>query len=142
MKIYFSELLQKNCSSRLTKNFHRLLKLKKSNDDCQQDLYKAVIGKREDEDEDYSMTFTLTDNTEVTLHPGPLLSCVSASKIPIRNIKTIKKATLAEVTTSDWNVVKILTREGAVIEELKCYSAAYSPVIQEMIHQGKIKKLR
>ena len=74
--------------------------------------------------------------------PDLLLPCVLASGVPVKDIKTIK-AKLREVTRSDWESFDILTRGGAVIQEIECsFRAIYSPVIHEMIQQEKLLKLR
>ena len=145
-KISSSELLRKDGSSPLLNNFQRFLKLKKSeHDDRQQDLYTAVtcrpLGYLP-----YTITLTRTDNTEVKVDQEPLLSCVRGSRIPIRDIKTIK-ADLERLKEWVWDVFSLLTSGGAVIEEIECSSfyggaVVYSPVIHEMIQQGKLLKLR
>ena len=141
-KISSSELLWKDGSSPLLKNFHRFLSLKKSeHDDCQQDLYTAVLCRTET-DKDYNITLTRTDNTEVTVAPEPLLSCVRGSRIPIRETNTIKLV-LFKVEDWMWDVFSLLTSGGAVIQEIQClYRADYSPVIPELIQQGKLLKFR
>ena len=122
-------------------NFQRFLKLKKSeHDDRQQDLYTAVTC-RSVSDEDDTITLTRTDNTEVKVDSEPLLSCVRGSRIPIRDIKTIK-AKLKGVEDWMWDVFSLQTSGGAVIQEIHCSEAVYSPVIHEMIQQGKLLKLR
>ena len=143
-KISSSELLRKDGSSPLLNNFQRFLKLKKSeHDDRQQDLYTAVtcrpLGYLP-----YTITLTRTDNTEVKVDSEPLLTCVRGSRIPIRDIKTIR-AKLGLVKDWMWDVFSLLTSGGAVIEEIQCsrYSGAdYSPVIYEMIQQRKLLKFR
>ena len=146
-KIFSSELLRKDGSSPLLSNFLRFLKLKKSeHDDRQQDLYTAVLCRpvraKYDRD-DNIITLTRIDNTEVKVTPDhPLLACVRQSRIPIRNIKTIK-AELSEVKDWTWEVFNLLTSGGAVIEEIHCTDRAdYSPVIHEIIQQGKLLNLR
>ena len=127
-------------------NFHHFLKLKKSeHDDRQQDLYTAVLCRTET-DKDYNITLTRTDNTEVTVAPEPLLSCVRGSRIPIRDINTITAKLRARMITVEdwmWDVFSLLTSAGAVIQEIQCgYYAVYSPVIPELIQQGKLLNLR
>ena len=134
-------------------NFQRFLKLKKSeHDDRQQDLYTAVTC-RPLKDEDYTITLTRTDNTEVKVDQEPLLSCVRGSRIPIKDIKTIK-AKLERVEDWMWDVFSLITSLGAVIERIHCNhwgdyleenypgTVVYSPVIHEMIEQGKLLRLR
>ena len=128
----------------MLKNFHKFLKLKKSHDDYQQDLYTAVFCRTKEERSD-TITLTRADNTEVKVDQEPLLSCVRGSRIPIRDIKTIK-ADLERLKEWVWDVFSLLTSGGAVIQEILCRSdlggVVYSPVIHEMIQQGKLLKLR
>ena len=132
-------------------NFQLFLELKKPEhdhrDDRQQELYTAVTRRPlRNRYEDSVDTITLiTDNTEVKVDPELLMSCVRGSRIPIRDIKTIK-AKLGGVEDWMWDVFSLLTSGGAVIEDIYCsiffYRADYSPVIHEMIQQGKLLKLR
>ena len=129
----------------MLKNFHKFLSLKKSeHGDRQQDLYKAVLCRTVTDRYGITryITLTRTDNTEVTVYPEPLLSCVQASRIPIRDINTIK-VDLEKVEDWMWDVFSLLTSGGAVIQEIQClYRADYSPVIPELIQQGKLLKFR
>ena len=130
-------------------NFHKFLSLKKSeHDDRQQDLYTAVLCRPVTDRDNDIITLTRSDNTEVKVDPEPLLSCVRGSRIPIRDIKTIK-ADLYKVKEWQWDVFSILTSGGTVIQEIKCRSELfdrgvvhYSPVIHELIQEGKLLKLR
>ena len=138
-KIFSSELLRKDCSSPLLNNFRTFLSLK--NDDRQQDLYTAVLCRTVTDRYRYTITLTRTDNTEVTVAAEPLLSCVRGSRIPIRDIKTIK-AKLWDVADWMWDLFCILTSGGAVIQEIECHAVHYSPVIHKLIQQGKLFKFR
>ena len=123
------------------------MKLKTSDDDYQQDLYTALIRRWGVMNRDgQHFTLTRTNDKKVEVHPDkhPLLGCVNLSRIPVRDIKTIK-VSLFEIPDWLWDVFKILTSGGAVIEEIKCpcfSGAAYFPVINEIIEQGKLLKLR
>ena len=132
-----SELLRKDGSSRLLRNFQKILKLKKSHDNCQQDLYTAVFC-RPKEVGYYTITLTRTDNTEVKVDPEPLLSCVRGSSIAIRDIKIIK-ANLSNVEGWMWDTFSLLSSAGVVIQEIKCsYEADYSPTIHEISQGGTL----
>ena len=151
--IFSSELLRNDGSSRLLNNFHKFLSLKKSeHDERHQDLYfciavlfRPVGGYFKTKTN--TITLTRTDKTKVKVAAEPLLSCVRGSRIPIRDIKTIT-ATPWKVADWMWDVFSLLTSGGAVIEEIqlrRCrgyLGAEYSPVIHEMIQQGKLSKLR
>ena len=69
---------------------------------------------------------------KTVVDPVLLLNCVLASGVPFKDIKTIK-AKVLDTTTSNWESFDILTRGGAVIQELETSGAEYSPVIQEII---------
>ena len=144
-KLSSSELLRKDGSSPLLNNFQRFLKLKKSeHDDRQQDLYTAVLCRPLPARYDI-ITLTHTDNTEVTVDPEPLFSCVRRSRIPIRDIKTIKAKLWYGLTEWMWDVFSILTSGVAVIQKIKCLDdicMVYSPVIHDLIQQGKLEEWR
>ena len=81
--------------------------------------------------------------TKTRIDSTLLLPPVLAAGVPVKDMKTIR-ASLVEVTTSDWDCFHILTTHGAIIKEIIGYSGAthYSPVIHEMIEQGTLLKLR
>ena len=80
--------------------------------------------------------------TKTIVDPDLLLPCVLDSGVPVRNIKTIT-AQLKYITTSDWESFRIMTRGGAVIQEIQCNAEAdYSPTIHEMIQEGKLQEFR
>ena len=133
--------MRKDGASRLLKNFQKFLKLKKSHDDCQQDLYTAVFC-RTKEERSNTITLTRADNTEAKVDPEPLLSCVRGSRIFIRDIKEIK-ADVGYVHSWMWSTFNLLSSAGAVIQEIRCSNwADYSPTVHEMIQEGKLLKFR
>ena len=83
--------------------------------------------------------------TKTIVDPDLLLPCVLASGVPVKDIKRIT-AQLVDITTSDWESFRIMTRGGAVIQEIQCRDlisgADYSPIIHEMIQEGKLLKFR
>ena len=132
--------MREDGASRLLKNFQKFLKLKKSHDDCQQDLYTAVFCRTKEERSD-TITLTRADNTEVKVDPEPLLSCVRGSRVFIRDVKEIK-AQVERLYSWMWSTFNHLFSAGAVIQEIRCYRADYSPTIHEMIQEGKLPKFR
>ena len=132
--------MREDGASRLLKNFQKFLKLKKSHDDCQQDLYTAVFCRPKEEAE-YAITLTRADNTEVKVDPEPLLSCVRGSRVFIRDIKEIK-ANVKDVPSWMWSTFNLLSSAGAVIQEIQCSVATYSPTIHEMIQAEKLQQFR
>ena len=133
--------MREDGASRLLKNFHKFLKLKKSHDDCQQDLYSAVFCRPKEEAE-YTITLTRADNIEAKVDPEPLLSCVRGSRVSIRDIKEIK-AEVYYLHSWMWSTFNLLSSAGVVIQEIKCdYRADYTPTIHEMIQEGKLLEFR
>ena len=138
--MFFSELLRPQSSNRLLRNFRGFLSLEKKLETLQQELYHCILAKPST-DRGHCITLC-SRNTEIEVDADLLLPCVLASGVPVKNIKTIK-VILNEVTTSNWVSFDILTREGAVIQEIKSWDgAAYSPVTLAMIQQGKLIKFR
>ena len=147
-KIFSSGLLRPQSSNRLLRNFRGFLSLEKKLETLQQELYHCILAKPST---DLRKCITLKSfrkgllpfvKTKTIVDPDFLLPCVLASGVPVKNIKTIK-VILNEVTTSNWVSFDILTREGAVIQEIKSWDgAAYSPVTLAMIQQGKLIKFR
>ena len=142
--MFFSGLLRPQSSNRLLKNFRDFLSLEKKLETLQQELYHCILAKPLP----YSIHITLGRKsfvpfvkTKTRVDPALLLPCVLASGVPVKDIQTIE-AEMHGVTESDWESFDILTREGAVIREIWTVCAAYSPVIQEIMKQGKLSKLR
>ena len=145
-----SELLRTEGGGKLLQNFQRNILKVKSPHDLRQQLYSAILS-RPARLNDYDV-ITLTkvstttyekeiqDQVEIKVPKSPLIECVRETEI--NNIKTIE-AQLYEVTESDWESFNIMTRGGAVIQEIQCrYDVDYSPLIPEMIEEGKLVKLR
>ena len=118
----------------------------------QQELYHCILAKPSTDSHNRItlvrkglLSFFNTEKTDQDL----LLPCVQASRVPVKDIKTIKAELWKKVTRSDWESFDILTREGAVIQKINeekwgqgHHGAAYSSVIHEMIKQGKLLKAR
>ena len=116
-------------------------------ENLQQKLYDCILARPLTDSDDDDDCITLDRKGFISLFkPNPnvakssLLPHVLASGVLVDNIKTIK-ATLKEVTTSDWESFNILTTRGAVIQEILGW-AHYSPVIHQLIEQKKLLKLR
>ena len=156
--IFHSELLRAESTCKILKNFRSHVLNVNSLEEAVQQLYDSVIQKTGPElykrigfsgyDTENVITLIYSDSDfsyKIMCRPETLLSCVRGSKIPIKKIKTIK-AKLIIIKESDWESFKILTRNGAVIEEIlstcRNNGAAYSSVIHELIQQRKLKKFR
>ena len=151
--MFSSGLLRPQSSNGILKNFRDFLSLEKTLEDLQQELYHCILAKPST-DQDNRITLVRKglfpfSNKEI-VDPDLLLPCVLASGVPVKDIKTIK-VKLTRVEDWMWDVFSLLTSGGAVIEEIWCSpvsfsgvmtGAVYSPVIHEMIQQGKLLKLR
>ena len=121
----------------------------KSPHDLRQQLYSAILSRPADDDDRHVITLTkvstttdekeIQDEVEIKVPKSPLIECVRETEI--NNIKTIE-AKLSWVTESDWESFNIMTRGGAVIQEIDCDDVIYSPLIPKMIEEGKLVKLR
>ena len=153
-KMFSSGLLRPQSSKGPLKNFQDFLSLKNKLEDLQQEVYQSVLAKSvKPSTIDSYITLVRKGllkifNTEKA-DPDLLLPCVLASGVPVKDIMTIKAKLWKKVTRSDWESFDILTREGAVIQEINeetwgqgHYGTAYSSVIHEMIKQGKLLKAR
>ena len=119
-----SELLKKSPGN-LLQNFLRYVLETKSGEELQQRVYNAVL-RRTTEDE--KNTLTLLNNTEIKIHPRPLLNCISASGFPLNNIKEIQ-ARQTLITENDWEAFNIQTNTRTVLQVQVGLYADYSPRI-------------
>lgn len=140
-KISSSELLRKNPGN-LLRNFLRHVLEMKSGEELQQRVYNAVL-RRPIEDEDNVLTLTLLNNTEIKIDPSPLLDCITASGVPLSNIKEIK-ARLKNISEKDWEAFHIQTLTGTVLQvQVGGYNSAdYSPRIYEMLQSSRLTQFR
>ena len=147
-KIFFSGLLRPQSSNRLLKNFQGFLSLEQQLETLQQDLYHCILAKPSTYPE---KCITLKSfrkgllpfvKIKTIVDPDLLLPCVLASGVPVKDIKTITDQ-LVDITTSDWESFRIMTRGGAVIQKIQCSRwTDYSSTIREMIQEGKLLKFR
>ena len=144
-QIFFSGLLRPQSSNRLLKNFRDFLSLEKNLEALQQELYHCILAKPSTDSFNRItlirkgfLPFIKKEKTDRDL----LLPCVLASGVPVKNIKTIK-APMLEIETSELESFRIMTIGGAVIQEIHwTYRGVYSPVIHEMIQEGKLLQFR
>ena len=127
----------------MLKNFRGFLSLNKKLEDLQQELYHCILSKPSTDPYKCITLVRKGSNTETKVDPDLLLPCVHAMGVPVDDIETIKATLWREVKTSDWESFEILTRRGAVIQEIRFrYLAGCSPVIHDMIEQERLIKLR
>ena len=140
-----SELLSKSPGN-LLRNFLRHVLEMKSGEELQQRVYNAVLRRPIEIDEYNVLTLTLLNNTEIKIHPRPFLNWVSASGVPLNNIKEIQ-ARLNVITEKDWEAFNIQTLTGTVlqvqvVQVIGLGSAAYSPRIYEMLQSSRLTQFR
>ena len=147
--VLFSELLRTEGGGKLLQNFQRNILKVKSPHDLRQQLYSVILSRPHKYG---SITLTkvstptdekeIQDQVEIKVPKSPLIECVRETEI--NNIKSIESE-LYKVTDSDWESFNIMTRGGAVIQEIQSFfydDVYYSPLIPEMIEEGKLVKLR
>ena len=146
-----SELLRKNPGN-LLRNFLRHVLEMKSGEELQQPVYNAVLRRPiEDENEEISqhlsvfgqnsLTLTLLNNTEIKIDSRLLMKCITASGVPLNNIKKIQ-ARLDEISEKDWEAFHIQTLTGTVLQVQVGYEADYSPRIYEMLQSSRLTQFR
>ena len=147
-KISSSELLSKSPGN-LLRNFLRHVLDMKSGEELQQQVYNAVLRrtiKRYISHKDDVLTLTLLNNTEIKIDPSSLLDCITASGVPLNNIKKIQ-ARLMGITEKDWEGFYVQTLTGTLlqVEVHKFISpsrAGYSPLIHKMLQSSRLTQFR
>ena len=140
-KISSSELLRKNPGN-LLRNFLRHVLEMKSGEELQQRVYNVVLRKLI-RNRDNVLTLTLQNNTEIKTNPSPLLDCITASGVPLNNIKKIK-ARLNKITEKAWEAFYIQTLTGTEFQVKVGYpgSTNYSSRIYEMLQSSRLTQFR
>ena len=140
-KLSSSELLSKSPGN-LLRNFLRHVLEMKSAEELQQKVYSAVL-RRPIEYGDNVLTLTLLNNTEIEIDHIPLLDCITASGVPLNNIKEIQ-ARLNGISEKDWEAFNIQTLTGTELQvQVDNYgSAHYSPRIYEMLQSSRLTQFR
>ena len=138
-----SELLRKRPGN-LLQNFLRHVLKMKSGEELQQRVYNAVLIKPI-ENEYNVLTLTRLNNTEIKTNPSLLLDCISASGVPLNNIKKIQ-ARLYYISEKDWEAFNIQTLTGTALQVQVgggVFSrVSYSPRIYEMLQSSRLTEFR
>ena len=133
-----SELLRKSPGN-LLRNFLRHVLEMKSGEELQQRVYNAVLIKPI-ENEYNVLTLTLLNNSKIKIDSSLLLKCITASGVPLNNIKEIQ-ARLKEISEKDWEAFYIQTLTGTELQvQVRC--ADYSPRIYEMLQSSRLTQFR
>ena len=126
--MFSSGLLRPQSSNHLLRNFRDFLSLEKKPETLQQELYQYILAKSSTKSNSLTKSFKhitlfrkgpLSYFTTEKADPDLLLPCVLASGVPVKNIKRIT-AQPKNITTSNWESFRIMTRGGAVIQKIKC----------------------
>ena len=135
-KSFQSELLRKSPGILLRNFLRHVLEMKSVKEELQQQVYKAVM--RRKDDAEYYLTLTLLDNTEIEIAPSPLLACITASGVPVNNIKKIQ-ARLLRISEKDWEAFYLQSGASLMVETIGC---EFSTRISEMLGSGRLTQFR
>ena len=138
-KMSSSELLRKSPGN-LLRNFLRHVLKMKSGEELQQRVYNVVL-RRTMEDDYYVLTLRLLNNDEINIYQTLLLDCITASGVPLNNIKEIQ-ARMNDTSEKDWEAFHIQTLTGTVLQVQSNYRAHYSPRIYQMLQSSRLTQFR
>ena len=139
-------LTRKSNSESLLENFRNCLGLSAdSSEDLMQQLYSSLMTRNLEDPKYYvalvKRTFLPFLLSKIKINPrSPLLDCMTASGVPLNNIKKIQ-ASLDKISEKDWEAFYIQTLNGTVLQVEVDYSA-YSPRIYEMLQSSRLTQLR
>ena len=147
-----SELLRKNPGNLLRNFLHHVLEMK-SGEELQQRVYNVFL-RRPIENEDNSsfyleilsketLILTLFNNTEIKIYRHSLLlNCITASGVPLNNIKEIQaRLRSGVISEKEWEAFHIQTLTGTVLQ-VQVGRADYSPRIYEMLQSSRLTQFR
>ena len=138
-KMSSSELLRRSPGN-LLRNFLRHVLEMKSEGELQQRVYNVVL-RRTMEDDYYVLTLRLLNNDEINIYQTLLLDCITASGVPLNNIKEIQ-ARLEVITEKDWEAFYIQTLTGTELQVELIFSVDYSHRIYEMLQSSRLTQFR
>ena len=142
-------LTRKSNSESLLENFRNCLGLSAdSSEDLMQQLYSSLMTRTLKDPEHYialvkHKLFSLPKNKIKKIDPRPFLNCISASGVPLYNIKKVQ-ASLKEISEKDWEAFHIQTLTGTVLQvQVGGWpGACYSPRIYEMLQSSRLTQSR
>ena len=140
-------LIRKSTSESLLENFRNCFGLSgDSSDDLMQQLYSSLMT-RNLKDPEYHIAlvkhkFLPLLKSKIKINPNPLLDCITASGVPLNNIKKIQ-ARLNKISEKDWEALHIQTLTGTVLQvQAGLLGADYSPRIYEMLQSSRLTQFR
>ena len=139
--VFFSEMLaRKSNSESLLENFRNCLGLSgDSSEDLMQQLYSSLMTRNlKDPEHCIALVFSYLKN-KIKINPSPLLESITASGVPLNNIKEIQ-ASLESISEKDWEAFHIQTLTGTVLQVDA--NADYSPRIYEMLQSSRLTQFR
>lgn len=142
-------LTRKSNSESLLENFRNCLGLSAdSSEDLMQQLYSSLMTRNLKRPDDYialvKHKFLPLPKNKIKIDPRPFLNCISASGVPLYNIKKVQ-ASLKEISEKDWEAFHIQTLTGTVLQvQVIGYlsNAEYSPRINEMLQSSRLTQFR
>ena len=142
-KIYFSELLRKSPGN-LLRNFLRHVLEMKSGEELQQQKGRRVeISNLLRNFLRHVLDMKSEDEAQIKINSRLLLDCITASGVPLNNIKEIQ-ARLMMIIEKYWEAFHIQTLTGTVLQvQVGGWpGACYSPRIYEMLQSSRLTKFR
>ena len=141
-------LTMKSNSESLLENFQSCLGLSAdSSEELMQKLYSSLMTRNLKDPEHYialvKHKFLPLPKNKIKIDPRPFLNCISASGVPLNNIKKIQ-ARLDEISEKVWEAFHIQTLTGTVLQvQVGGYNSAdYSPRIYEMLQSSRLAQFR
>ena len=144
-------LTRKSNSESLLENFRNCLGLSgDSSEDLMQQLYSSLMTRTLKDPEYYILLvkqkFLPLLKNKIKINPSPLLESITASGVPLNNIKKIQ-ASLDKISEKDWEAFYIQTLTGTELQvEVTgigiTSGASYSPRIYEMFQSSRLTKFR
>ena len=144
-------MTRKSNSESLLENFRNCLGLSAdSSEDLMQQLYSSLMT-RNSKDPRYYIAlvkhkFLPLPKNKIKIDPRPFLNCISASGVPLNNIKKIQAINIKKkISEKDWEAFNIQTLTGTVLQVQVSGllpRAAYSPRIYEMLQSSRLTQFR
>ena len=136
-------LTRKSNSESLLENFRNCLGLSSdSSEDLMQQLYSSLMTRNLKNPKCYIALFKqkFLPLLKNKINPSPLLDCISASGVPLNNIKEIQ-ARLDSISERYWEAFHIQTLTGTVLQ-VQVRTTNYSPRIYEMLQSSRLTQFR
>ena len=139
-------LTRKSNSKSLLENFRNCLGLSAdSSEDLMQQLYSSLMT-RNLKDSRYYIALVkhkFLPLLKNKINPSPLLDCITASGVPLNNIKLIQaRLRSGVISEKEWEAFYIQTLTGTVLQVQVDYAADYSPRIYEMLQSSRLTQFR